>query len=308
MFKVDQSRRALPGAVYTDARADLWLPRAELSSCIRAVISRDTRNATLRDEQRYNHFAASPICNVVWYFEGRGEMLDGGFPADANSPRRPFGPLCFAGGFDRPAISWNPGPMHAMMLALMPDAVAALIGIEPGCYINRIVPAEEVFDADWLAMFAAVAAAPDDEARVCLIESFLNPRWQAARPDAASPMKLYADWTRSLALRAGLSGRGRSLRQLERRIKQWTGQPLRELRGFDRAEKAFFEGVMADRAGTVDWRDVADSSGYADQSHLCRQTRRLTGFPPNELRRRIYADETFWCYRLWGFSETHLVG
>lgn len=38
---------------------------------------------------------------------------------------------------------------------------------------------------------------------------------------------------------------------------------------------------------------------YANQSHLCRETRRLTGFSPDELRRRIHGDEGFWLYRLW---------
>ena len=69
---------------------------------------------------------------------------------------------------------------------------------------------------------------------------------------------------------------------------------------------AFFDAVVAGRSGEVNWSDVASSSGYADQSHLCRQSRRVTGFPPAELRRRIFADESFWAYRLWGFSESQL--
>lgn len=307
MLKADQPSSRFPDVLLTETQSNLWLPRAALSSCVRAVISRDTRGAALRDEQRYNHFCATPTCAIVWYFSGCGEILDPGYPATNDSPRAPFGPLSFCGPFNRPFISWNPGPMHAMTLLLLPDALAVLTGIDPGLYINRIVPAEEVFDASWMAMCKAVEAAPDDERRVQLIEDFLHPRWQRARPDAPLPSRIYADWAQCLALRAATSGWGRSMRQIERRIKQSTGQPLRELRGLGRSEQAFFDAVVAGQSGPVNWSEVANNTGYADQSHLCRQTRRITGFPPEELRRHIFADETFWAYRLWGFSESHLA-
>lgn len=306
MLKVDQPSSAFPQALVSQARSNLWLPRVALSSCVRAVLSRDTRGVTLSEEQRYNHFPASPVCSLVWYFSGRGEVLDPGCPARDGSPRVPFGPLTFCGPFNRPVISWNPGPMHAMVLLLLPDALTLLTGIDPGRYINRVVPAEDVFDASWIAMCKAVEAAADDECRVQLIEAFLRPRWQQARPDTALPSRIYADWSQSLALRAATSGWGRSMRQIERRIKQWTGQPLRELRGLGRSEQAFFDVVVAGKSGPVNWSDVASNIGYSDQSHLCRQTRRITGFSPEELRRRIFNDETFWAYRLWGFSEGQL--
>ena len=136
-------------------------------------------------------------------------------------------------------------------------------------------------------------------ARVALIEAFLLPRWQAARRPAAVPGLLrLQDWAQGLALRAASSGTGRSLRQAERRIKGWTGLPMRELRGLGRAEQAFFR-TLAQGDEPVRWTDVAADTGYADQSHLCRETRRVTGFAPAELRQRIAEDESFWIYRIW---------
>lgn len=308
MLKITPPAALVPDAALSAARSEIWLPRPALSSCVRAVLGRDTRGVPLPDEARYNHFPATPVCSIVWYLDGRGELLAPDKPAAADTPRSPIGPLTFCGPFTRPTISWNPGPMHALVLLLLPDALAALTGIDPGAYFNRIVPVEEVFDAEWLAMCRAVEAAPDDAARVRLIADFLRPRWQRARPDSTLPARLYADWTHNMALRAATSGWGRSLRQVERRIKQWTGRPLRELRGLGRSEQAFFDALVAGKSGPVDWSDVAQSSGYTDQSHLCRQTRRITGFPPEELRRRIFADESFWAYRLWGFSEGEPVG
>lgn len=292
-----------PASPLSAARSDLWIPRGALASCMRAVMSRDTRGVALDDDQRYNHLPASPACSLVWYFSGSCELLEADCPAQADSPRAPVPRVAFCGPFTRPAISWNPGPMHAMALLLLPDALSLMTGIDPSDYVDRVVPPEDVFDAAWLAMCRAVDEAADDEQRVRLIAAFLHPRWQQARPQAALPGRLLTDWSRGLALRAATSGFGRSLRQTERRIKQWTGQTLRELRGVGRSEQAFFEVVAAHKSGSVNWSDVASNSGYADQSHLCRQTRRITGFAPEELRRRVATEESFWAYRLWGFSE-----
>lgn len=298
------SRPPEPGTSISPARSTLWIPRSGLASCVRAIMSRDTRGVDLEGAQRYNHFPASPVCSINWYFAGDCALLEPGCPAQSDSPRVPIGRITFNGPFTRPTVSWNSGPMHAMVLLLMPDALGQMTGIDPSAWINRVVPVEAVFDAPWLALCRAVdEAGDDDEARVRIIESFLLPRWREARPDTSRAGRLLADWSRALALRAATSGLGRSQRQFERRIKQWTGQTLRELRGLGRSEQAFFDVVAALRAGDVNWSEVASNSGFADQSHMCRQTRRVTGFAPEELRRLIATEESFWAYRLWGYSE-----
>ncbi len=274
----------------------LWLPRLSLSACLRGVMTRDTRGLELDDAQRLNRFPASPLCSLSWWFHGEGRML--GFDEHVGASRPMPGRFVFGGPHRVPTLSWCPGPVHAMMVMLLPDALHRLIGLDPERWVDRIVDAAEVLPPDWLAMCDEVQAAPDDAARVGLIEEFMDPRWQAARPAQAVAAHRYADWTQGLALRAATSSAGRSLRQVERRIKQWAGQPLRELRGLARAEKAFFEALAA--APDADWAGIAMQGGYADQSHLCRETRRLTGFSPGELRRRIAEDESFWAYRLWG--------
>ncbi len=292
-----------PGAPFSGARADIWLPPVALASCIRAVMSRDTRGVELASEERCNYFPASPTCAINWYFEGNFELLDSDRQVQADSRNGPLGRMTFSGPFVRPVIVRNPGPMHAMVLLIMPDALQQLTGIDPSGWVNKVAPVDEVFDADWLGLCRSIDEAIDDAHRVALIESFLRPRWRAARPQATFTGRLLNDWSRSLALRAATSGLGRSQRQFERRIKQWTGQTLRELRGRGRSEQAFFDVVTALKDGDVNWSEVASNNGYADQSHLCRQTRRVTGFAPEELRRRIATEEGFWAYRLWGHSE-----
>lgn len=290
------------------ATAWLRLPRVSLAHCLRGFAVRDTRAVELSNSQRVNYFPAMPHCTLSWFFSGTGALTE---LTTEGAPRCPFlpmpGRLVFSGPQTRPLVSRNPGPVHAMMVGFMPDAMSLLTGIDVSDFVNRTVSASDLLSDDWLDMCQRVFELDRDDQRIACIEQFLAPRWQAVRPGGAGPGHLIADWSDGLALRAANSGLGRSLRQIERRIKLWTGQPLRELRGQGRLERAFFDVVLAQEMGDVNWGDVACGAGFADQSHLCRQTRRITGFSPEELRRRIAQDEGFWVYRIWGFGDAETV-
>jgi AraC-like DNA-binding protein len=282
------------------AIARLWLPRLSLASCVRGAMLRDTRGVNLRPEQRFNHYPATPLCSISWWFSGRTEMLVPGHPVTLDCPRQPaVARVAFGGPHTRPSVSWSAGPAHGMMLLLLPDALHLLTGIEPRAWLNRMVDVSEVLPASWLPMCSAVSSDSSDEVRLSRIESFLDPLWNAARPSPPFGVHRYKDWAQGLALRAATSRSGRSVRQIERRIRQWTGQPLRELRGFGRAERAFFEAMAMAAERRPAWPEIAAGEGYSDQSHLCRDSRRITGFSPEQLRQRIASDEGFWAYRIW---------
>ncbi|MEO6281279.1 helix-turn-helix domain-containing protein [Roseateles sp.] len=279
-----------------DAATRLWLPPLTLAGCVRGVMLRDTRGRGLSAVERENYFPATPLVQLFWWAEGSSEWLaTPGFSVPP--PERRHVPALFGGPFTLPTHTRNPGEMWAFKLLMLPDAFTALTGIALDRHVNRVVDVREALPADWCDWAEAMSAAPDDAARLRLLEAFLLPRWQAL--GAQQPGHRYAAWTEALAVRAATSATGRSLRQLERRIKAWAGLPLRELRAVSRAESAFYSVAAAEGAGAVNWADIAADNDYADQSHLCRETRRLTGFSPEDLRRRIQAEEAFWAYRLW---------
>lgn len=279
-----------------DAATRLWLPPMSLAGCVRAVMMRDTRGRGLDAAQRENYFPATPLVTLFWWAEGSSEWLaTPGFSAPP--PDRRHAPCLFGGPFTLPTHTRNPGEMSAFKLLMLPDAFTALTGVALDRHVNQVVDARDVLPPDWQAWAATLSAAPDDAARLQLLEAFLVPRWQAL--GTQRPGHRYAVWTEALAVRAATSSAGRSLRQLERRIKAWAGLPMRELRAVSRAESAFYAVAAAEGAGQVNWANIAAETDYADQSHLCRETRRLTGFSPEELRRRLQAEEAFWAYRLW---------
>ncbi len=278
--------------------ASLVAPSWGLSSCIRAYLFRSTMDVDLQPAERLNYFPASPLCCISLLARGdEAELLALG-DEEFDPPQR-ISRAAFFGPYTVPTVSRNPGPGQGLMLMLLPDALHAMTGLDVGAYVNRHVPLHHVLDADWCRMAQDVMEAPDDAARVRLVEAFLLPRWQAARRQGAVPVSKAADWVQALGVRALTSGVGQSLRQIERRIRAWTGQSLRDLRSRARAESAFFQARDAVNTGRVNWADVAAGSGYADQSHFCRETRRITGLSPGELRQRMDDDESFWIYRIW---------
>lgn len=291
-----------------DTRSLLLAPRAAIGGCVRAFTERDTRGAPLSEAQRFNHFPATPYCSLVWVLDGDAAVVHTDQPDAPDLASRPRTPVAadwlISGPQTRPMVSWNPGPALGFWVLLQPDALHALTGLDSGAWCNQLLPAAPLLAQaraaeGWAALDRAVRAAPDTAGRVAAVEAFVHPRWQAVRP--VQPLGLHhtRDWAMAVAQRAASSGPGRSLRQLERRIKRHTGLPMRELRVLSRAEQAFFQARAAQDGERLSWTDVASDVGYADQSHLCRETRRVTGFTPEDLRRRIAEDEAFWAYRLW---------
>jgi hypothetical protein len=272
----------------------LITPSPALASCVRAYIVRSTLDRPLLPANaRLNHFPASPLCSITWFIEGEAHLVD----AATMNPVAPLSRVVLAGPQSGPTVSYNPGPVRAFMLLFYPHALHRLTGIAmPDC-VDRFRALDDVFDADWLAMAQNILCADDDEARVQAIEQFLLPRWQQVDCQASA----LGDWVRRMAAQAATAGWGQGVRNLERRIKTWAGQPLRKLRRLHRAETSFLETRTIGEQGesALPWTEVAQRAGYADQAHFCRETRAISGLSPSGLARAWREEESYWIYRVW---------
>ncbi|TXI64950.1 MAG: AraC family transcriptional regulator [Limnohabitans sp.] len=292
--------RSRPQPHLPDTRSELWLPRLSLMGCIRGVMLRDTRGVELRPEQCFSYYPATPLCSISWYLEGEVDMLLPGHAATQQAPRTCMAArTVFSGPQTTPLVTCTHGQGYGLMLLLLPDAFQCLTGLNPGQWRNRTIAAKDILPPSWLIMAEQVRSAADDSIRMKVIEDFFDPLWQTHRSDQTLGIQHYTDWVQGLAIRAATTRIGRSLRQIERRILQWAGQPIRELRGFARAERAFFDLMARDETRPVDWSGLALDHDFSDQSHLCRISRRMTGFAPKALYERIARDEGFWPYRIW---------
>ncbi|MBO9687664.1 helix-turn-helix domain-containing protein [Roseateles chitosanitabidus] len=295
--------------LHPDTVARLRVPSLALDGCVYAYLWRDLSAAVdITEAQRTTWFPATPLCGMSWSLSGQVQELapdgepGGWLPAGLiGGPRS--GPKRFRS---------TPGG-RAFMVAVRPEAFQAMTGVDLGALKDRMLSLSEVVtDPDWQAFDRAMQAARDEHDAQRTFESFLLPRWRAARArmaaeagggvdgSATAAPRGYSGWMQHLAMRAVAAGHGRSVRQAERRIKQWSGQSLRALRLVSRAEAAF-KSVRRheESAEAVIWSALAHDNGYADQAHLCRETRRLSGFSPEELRRLVSESESFWAYRVW---------
>lgn len=274
----------------------LIAPRTALASCVRAFLVRDTTAcAPLPPAQRLNRFPAVPMCSIIWTVTGDVEAAGPGLSLpDVRMP-----PALFGGPRSYPLVSYNPGPVHSFIVMFYPAALHALTGVSMDTLLDQFRPFDAVFGADWQTLSGAVLAAPDDAARIALVEAFLAPRWQQARKGGDHPAGAIQDWVRRLGAQAASTGLASGARNIERRIKAWAGQPMRTLRRMRRAEQLFLDERSAILQGTASWSDIAASGGYADQAHFCRETREITGLTPTELVRAMKEDESYWIYRVW---------
>jgi AraC-like DNA-binding protein len=117
------------------------------------------------------------------------------------------------------------------------------------------------------------------------------------RPPGFDRVTGVADWTRSVVARVAVSGPGRSVRSIERRLRRASGKSRRTLDFFGTFDRLH---AISRAAPDRPLAEIALDAGYSDQSHMGRAVRRATGFSPARLNRAIETEEAFWCYRLLG--------
>lgn len=281
--------------------ARLHRPPAPLAGALVAVIWRDTLGAGLDDIQRLSHFPASPLMTLSWFHghdAGLVQVVDG-------RPRwHPYGSaVVIAGSQSVPTTGWAPSPGRSGMLVFTVDIARDLFGLDPALVHDRIVDARAVLAPDWHGWLDRLPACADAAAALALIEEGLAPRWRALDRGGsftASLSRLSRGWVERLAWQARQWQQAHGERQVERRIKGWTGRSLRQWQALVRTEGLFFSARERHAAGApFDWAALAQDEGFADQPHMTRASRRISGFAPGEFAKRFVEDESFWLYRIW---------
>ncbi|WP_321856786.1 helix-turn-helix domain-containing protein [Burkholderia cenocepacia] len=273
---------------------------AALQGAVVAIVLHDTRGLALSDAQRLSHFPATPLVCVSWYRDH-----DMGFvEPTADGPRwRPFGAAAtLSGSHSAPTVAWTPTGGLTGMICFTADAARALFGIALPDLHDRVLDAYASLGHDWHPLLDALIRAENDVEALAAIDRHLARRWQALRP--ATPLSSLRNagrgWVERLALQAREWRGTHSPRQVERRIKTYSGRSLREWQALVRTESAFFAARDRFEAGTAfNWATLAADEGFADQAHLSREVKRITGFSPSEFTQRFIDDESFWMYRLW---------
>lgn len=253
----------------------------------------------MTDAQRFNHYPATPLPMVSWIFEGKLHMV----VVESQSVSAPalLAPalprVVFSGPHRKPSASWSPGPVHALSVAFYPEALSKLLGIGMEPFIDKIVPLQAVATGTVLGALLDIAEA-DARDPLHRLEAGLLPLWQGVHESQVLPTM--RGWVQSMAVRAAFSRPGASLRRAQRRFKDWTGQSHRDLQLYVRTEQAMVRATAQAQArgAAPDLARVAAEAGFADQSHLGREVRKVTGLSPRRLGELMGSHEAFWFYRL----------
>ena len=288
----------------TLAPVQTWLPPWGLSACFCAALGRNIQGLLLTESQRWAHYPVTPLCSINLMFDGTAELASSVGTGYAEAPRRQLAAMTVSGPQTCPrSILYTPNA-HGVMIVFYPDAWSQLTGMAVTTLVNQVVDAREVLSGDLLAICTKLwLRGADAQGVPCFFDDVL-PLWlrssAAGQPMAQQPLPhSLTPWMHALAMRAATTGWGRSLRQSERRIKQWTGWSLRRLQVSARGEAVFFTVMAALNDDRLDWTQIALDHGFSDQSHFIRETRRLTGFSPEAMRQGVLNEEAFWSYRAW---------
>jgi AraC-like DNA-binding protein len=188
------------------------------------------------------------------------------------------------------------------MACFTADAAQALFELDLSLIQDRFVPVDQVLGGEWAPLWSALFASRDTDL-LTVLERYLGERWQNLQGRASaqpSLCQLGRHWVERLAWQAREWQRVHSPRHVERRIKSFSGRSLREWQSLVRTEGLFFAARERYESGQpFDWAALAQDQGFADQAHMSRATKRITGFSPTEFSQRFIKDESFWMYRLW---------
>ena len=207
---------------------------------------------------------------------------------DASSAGRSAGsPALAIGASTAPAVVRMRGRTEGLSIGLRPGAAASLLGLPAGELTSAVVPLQDLWRGEAAELIDRLATAPDDAARVALVQSALRRRMHhalvAPRPAAS----------RAAAIIAASGGR-RRLRDVaaelgvgERRMQQlFHAQVGLSPRAWSRLARMHDCLRSLRRAEAPAWANVAVDHGFYDQSHLVNEFRALCGITPVELWRR----------------------
>lgn len=272
-------------------KSSLLQPPKNLSSCIAAGVVRDTRGSLLSAADRYNYFPANPLVSISFVMEGALQTFDfanNAFDLTSTQSMPRFSKMIST---DHPVMSWSEGDIFAITIGFYPDAWAILCA----------KVGEEALLKHFHDMFLSLDANQHLDRFWFEICDNISPPWQRSRENTKLADWMgsdrLSDWSHFLLARLMTSETGKSLRTIERRFKYWTGISKRQINHYASIEMLH---DLVTNNPDLPLAELALTSGYADQSHMGREVKRVAGFSPAKINHLIKTAEPFWCYRLLG--------
>jgi AraC-like DNA-binding protein len=280
-------------------RCRMHLASPSLRHSVRAYFSRDTTIGENGPQCHLTHIPATPYWVMMWQLHGQLSVPKPGQAAPSQpQPWR----ATVMGPRNGPSTAYSDGPYRFFAVVLLPGVMQELAGLEGPTWLNAQADLSEVLGVCTQALNDAILSSKDDAERIIHVEHFLQSQLRAGwRQTFCAPARL-SHWLHHLGSLLWMSRACQSTRHLERRVRHLTGMTFGALKRMTRVEATLLH-TWTDLSleQFISWSAISQDHHYADQSHMCREIKEVTGFTPEVLRRQCFEadDEAFWIYRSW---------
>ena len=195
-----------------------------------------------------------------------------------------------AGVYTAPVIVGSPGSAHCLQVNFSPIGALRFFGVAQSEIAGRTLALDDLLGPGSDLLIEELQAADDWAKRFDLLDRFIARRFDHAREPHGTVQEVWRGLKRSkgaasivgLAEVAGVSRR--HLAKLFRTEIGATPKTMARILRFEHAR------TMAGTVPRLGWADIAYAAGYADQAHLVREFRELSGLSPSDLMRRDRAE------------------
>jgi AraC-like DNA-binding protein len=274
------------------------LPSTDLRHCVRGYFDRDTSAMQKEAACRITHVPASPYWTMLWQIKGSQTIIfrDG----LKNEPIKY--PAALLGPSKSPWTACSDGPYHAFIVLLLPGVVQELAGLGGSSWINGQCNLSEILGESGSTLSNEILNSKNNIDRINLVERYFRSELKASwRSSFLVPGRL-SHWLNRLATSLWMAHAYNSRRNFERKVNFFTALSWGNLKRMSRVESTLLHAVTDQELGKqVSWSDISAVHEYADQSHMCREVKQITGFSPQTLQQRYVDpdDEAFWFYKAW---------
>jgi AraC-like DNA-binding protein len=187
------------------------------------------------------------------------------------------------------------GPFHCFGISLRAIGWKALVGLPSHKVSNRIIPGEEVFGPEVLALLDRLRGLDGIDAMIAEVEPFLLARRKPVPRAPYALVRALREWaaTDAPVIEGFYARLPMSERQVTRLCNEYFGGPPKFLERKYRAIRAAMRIFQGESTA-----DVAER--FSDQSHMINEIKHFTGHTPTSLRESIdpvlaatLANETF---------------
>lgn len=187
------------------------------------------------------------------------------------------------GASGAPAIVRLSGELHGVTVTLRLGAAHAVLGLPAREIRNGAVHLDELWHGEASRVLARMAEAPDDAARMAVLEAALLDRVRRNHTTLAdAKVRLAARHVAQSEGRIGVRALADALGVTERRLQQLFDTHVGlSPRAFIRLSRLHTCLRLLRREPGVSWARVAAHAGYYDQAHLANEFKALSGLTPS---------------------------